>query len=136
RCSSGTYVRSLADDLGRSLGGGAHLRWLRRTAVGAFRIDDSVPLDSVTESALLPPAAAVSFLDRLVVGGNDLVAVRHGRQLDATHVGATGAGPWAVLTGDGALVAVYEAGGQEPSADAGMAEGARVLRAGVVVDAA
>ncbi|MGH9153990.1 MAG: tRNA pseudouridine(55) synthase TruB, partial [Acidimicrobiales bacterium] len=44
-CSSGTYVRSLAADLGAALGGGAHLRRLRRTAVGPFTLDEAVPLD-------------------------------------------------------------------------------------------
>ncbi len=44
-CSSGTYVRVLAADLGTALGGGAHLRALRRTAVGGFSVAEAVPLD-------------------------------------------------------------------------------------------
>ncbi|HHW84152.1 MAG TPA: tRNA pseudouridine(55) synthase TruB, partial [Actinomycetales bacterium] len=47
-CSSGTYVRALARDLGASLGVGGHLTALRRTRVGPFRVEDSHPLDSLT----------------------------------------------------------------------------------------
>jgi tRNA pseudouridine55 synthase len=46
-CSKGTYIRSLARDLGEALGCGAHLQALRRTAVGAFVIEDAVPLDAL-----------------------------------------------------------------------------------------
>ena len=46
-CSSGTYVRSLAADLGAALGGGAHLRNLRRTAVGPFTLAEAVPLEAL-----------------------------------------------------------------------------------------
>src|SRR5438270_255562 len=47
-CSSGTYVRTLAADIGTALGGGAHLTNLRRTAIGSFTVDDATPLDDVT----------------------------------------------------------------------------------------
>ena len=57
-CSSGTYIRTLAADLGRLLGGGAHLRHLRRTAVGSFTLDMAAPPD---ECELLPVAAAVAL---------------------------------------------------------------------------
>jgi tRNA pseudouridine55 synthase len=48
-CSKGTYIRSLARDLGEALGCGAHLEALRRTAVGTFLVEDAIPLDRVTE---------------------------------------------------------------------------------------
>lgn len=64
-CSKGTYIRTLADDLGRELGVGAHLTALRRTAHGPFRIEDAIPLDQVEEhdwsdpfSGLLPLTTA------------------------------------------------------------------------------
>lgn len=60
-CSSGTYVRTLASDLGRALGGGARLRALRRTAVGGFGLDEARPVES---PVLLPMAAAVSQIGR------------------------------------------------------------------------
>ena len=59
-CSSGTYVRVLAADLGRALGGGAHLRHLRRTAIGSFGLDRARPLDALGPDAVLAPAAAVA----------------------------------------------------------------------------
>lgn len=47
-CSSGTYIRSLADDIGRELGIGAYLKELRRTRIGTYRIEDATPLDKLT----------------------------------------------------------------------------------------
>jgi tRNA pseudouridine55 synthase len=103
-CSSGTYVRSLADDLGRLLGGGAHLRNLRRAAIGSFTTAEARPLDDL---AVLPPATAVRDLAALTVDPAGAVAVGHGRALPCPD----GPGPWAVLDGDGGLLAVYEADG-------------------------
>ncbi|HVM03219.1 MAG TPA: tRNA pseudouridine(55) synthase TruB, partial [Acidimicrobiales bacterium] len=111
-CSSGTYVRSLAADLGAALGGGAHLRRLRRTAVGPFTLDEAVPLDQAGPASLLPPAAAVRHLAPAVVGPEVAAAVATGKVLDPGALGVTGDGPWAVLGGDGALLAVYEAHGE------------------------
>ncbi len=109
-CSSGTYVRSLAADLGHLLGGGAHLRNLRRTAVGGFGLDDAVALDALTPEHLLPVAAAVGHLPSVVVGGDVAVAVGHGKVLDRSDLGAEGDGPWAVIgADDGELKAVYAA---------------------------
>jgi tRNA pseudouridine55 synthase len=98
-CSSGTYVRALAADLGRALGGGAHLRALRRTAIGPFTEARATPLDAIE---LLPPSEAVGHLPRLDVD-RDRVAVGGVVSGDA----ADGDGPWAVLDGD-ELLAVYE----------------------------
>ncbi|MFP5375380.1 MAG: tRNA pseudouridine(55) synthase TruB [Acidimicrobiia bacterium] len=111
-CSSGTYVRSLAADLGAALGGGAHLRRLRRTAVGPFTLDEAVPLDQAGPASLLPPAAAVRHLAPAVVGPEVAAAVATGKVLDPGALGVAGDGPWAVLGGDGALLAVYEAHGE------------------------
>jgi tRNA pseudouridine55 synthase len=98
-CSSGTYVRSLAADLGRALGGGAHLRALRRTAIGPFTEAMAHPLET---PELLPPSAAVAHLPRLVVA-RERVAVGGVVPGDT----AEGDGPWAVFDGD-ELLAVYE----------------------------
>ncbi len=107
-CSSGTYVRSLAADLGTALGGGAHLRNLRRLAVGPFRVELACPLDELDARALHPPTALVAHLSTLAVGDDQAVAVRHGQILDRRLVGATGEGPWALLDASGSLLAVYE----------------------------
>jgi tRNA pseudouridine55 synthase len=109
-CSAGTYVRSLAADLGTALGGGAHLRALRRLAVGPFGIDEAVPLDRLAPERLLPPAEALRGRPRVVVDGELAAQVRHGRVLEAAALGVgppTGRGPWAVLDPEGELLAVY-----------------------------
>jgi tRNA pseudouridine55 synthase len=108
-CSSGTYVRSLAADLGTALGGGAHLRCLRRTAIGPFTTDAAVALDDVDESRVLPAEQAMAFLPPIVVAGDELVGVRHGRPLATPNEPASVSEPaFAVLDPDGHLVAVYE----------------------------
>jgi tRNA pseudouridine55 synthase len=107
-CSSGTYVRSLAADLGAELGGGAHLRRLRRTAVGPFTVDEAVPLEALSPERLLPPAEALRGRPRVVVDDDMAALVRNGRVFDDDSLGVTGDGPWAVVEADGALLAVYE----------------------------
>ena len=108
-CSSGTYVRSLAADLGEGLGGVAHLRALRRTAVGPFGEDRARPVE---ELDLLPPLAAVGHLPEVVVDEEVASLVGTGRRLDrAGPVPFPGDGPWAVVGPDGALLAVYRADG-------------------------
>lgn len=102
RCSSGTYIRSLAADLGVALGGGAHLRNLRRTAVGSFDLAEAAPPDT---AALLPVHTAVRDLEQVSVDEATAGLVAHGRILDRW----SGTGPWAVSDAEGELIAVYEA---------------------------
>ena len=101
-CSSGTYIRSLAADLGTALGGGAHLRLLRRTSVGGFTLEDAGTIESPTISA------AVQHLESALVDEDTAVLVGHGRILSREQLQVSGVGPWAVLGEDGALLAVYE----------------------------
>jgi len=101
QCSSGTYVRTLAADLGHLLGGGAHLRNLRRTAIGSFTVADAHPIDAVE---LLPPFVALRDYANVTVDEATAALVATGRVLDAF----AGEGPWVVLGPDGALLAVYE----------------------------
>ncbi|MCU1493757.1 MAG: truB [Acidimicrobiaceae bacterium] len=107
-CSSGTYVRVLAADLGALLGGGAHLRALRRHAVGQFLARDAVELDELARSDVRSPSGLVAHLPQLVVGEELLAPVGYGKVLDRRALGATGDGPWAITDGSGALLAVYE----------------------------
>jgi tRNA pseudouridine55 synthase len=100
-CSPGTYIRTLAADLGNGLGGGAHLRNLRRTAVGEFTIDQAAPPD-ICE--LLPVDRAVRSLERIEIDETTAALVADGRVLSSW----AGTGPWAVFRPDGQLVAVYE----------------------------
>lgn len=104
QCSKGTYIRSLADDLGRLCGGGAHVRALRRTAVGSFTVAEARPPD---EAALLSPAEALRDLARVEVADEVAARVCRGAVLDAAE-GFDGAGPWAVVDLRGELLAVYE----------------------------
>ncbi len=109
RCGSGTYVRSLAADIGAALGGGAHVGMLRRTAIGSFTEDQAQPVDdpvllSLTEG--LRDQLSVRAVDEIAL------AVRHGKVLERAAFGLDGdsvAGPWAVIGADGELLAVYEA---------------------------
>jgi len=113
-CSSGTYVRVLAADLGHALGGGAHLRELRRTAIGPFTVADAVALDDLGLEAVRPPLALVA--DRAAAQVDDAVAldVAHGKVLPVEIIGpplADGAELptwWPVLAPDGSLLAIYE----------------------------
>jgi len=113
RCSAGTYVRALAADLGTALGGGAHLRALRRTRAGPFAEADAHTLPEIEaafaagdHSFLRPPLDALGF-ERFEVTGDTAVAVTHGRPLPASSIGARG-GPVALLDATGDLLAVYE----------------------------
>lgn len=109
-CSSGTYVRTLAADVGSALGGGAHLRNLRRTAIGPFTVERAVPLDDVGVGQVLPPAQALPHLATVSVDADLAAAVAVGKVLERATLGVEGDGPWAVVDGDGArLLAVYEA---------------------------
>ena len=104
-CSSGTYVRTLAADLGHALGGGAHLRNLRRTAIGSFTLAEARPLEEIV---VIAPAEALRDYPSVVVRDDILAAVGHGKVLAATDLGVEGDGPWAVLAESGDLLAVYE----------------------------
>jgi tRNA pseudouridine55 synthase len=88
-CGKGTYIRALARDLGTTLGCGAHLAALQRTAVGPLRIDAAVSLDDLINDPaqlhvhLLPPAAAVAGLPRIDIDSEGAQRIRHG--LPLTH---------------------------------------------------
>lgn len=109
-CSAGTYVRSLAADLGARLGVGASLAALRRLASGRFTVDDAVDLDTVAAagadgtlaSLLIPPAAAVADYPAITVDAAAARALGHGQTLPATGRD----GPVAAVTRDGTLVAM------------------------------
>ncbi|MHB1988450.1 MAG: tRNA pseudouridine(55) synthase TruB [Acidimicrobiales bacterium] len=112
-CSSGTYVRVLAADLGERLGGVAHLRSLRRLSVGSFGDSETITLDSVGPESVLPPAGLVRDLPSVTVESEVLEAICHGKILDKASVGVAGDGPWALLDPDGDLVGVAETRGRD-----------------------
>ncbi|HMD88419.1 MAG TPA: tRNA pseudouridine(55) synthase TruB [Anaerolineaceae bacterium] len=90
-CSSGTYVRSLAHDLGEALGCGAHLVGLRRTKSGRFTLRDAVPLRRLREAFdtgnwyqfLIPAAEALSDWPAIELSHDQLEAIRHGHRIPA-----------------------------------------------------
>lgn len=102
--SGGTYLRSLARDLGERLGCGGHLAALRRTAVGPFRLDDAVPAQALTPAHVMDPARLVSDLPQRALDAGERDAIVHGRPVTArgTETGTV------ALTAQGALVAVGE----------------------------
>ena len=106
RCSSGTYVRALARDLGSSLGVGGHLTMLRRTRVGPYRLDAARGLAELAEQFQVIPlaeAAAAAFPVRPLTEA-EAQSLSHGASLN----GAGAAGPVAALAPDGTLVALVE----------------------------
>jgi tRNA pseudouridine55 synthase len=91
RCGKGTYIRSLARDLGQRLGCGALVQTLRRTRVGPFDAADAVPLEAdaaLARAKLLPPARAVSeWHHRLQLPGEALAWLRQGQEVAVSPVG-------------------------------------------------
>lgn len=86
RCSSGTYVRALARDLGRRLGVGAHLTGLVRTDIGPLGLGMASPLGALTDAAtiigrLIPPALALAHLPAVEVSRSDADRIRQGQSI-------------------------------------------------------
>jgi tRNA pseudouridine55 synthase len=128
-CGTGTYIRSLAADLGTALGGPAHLGSLRRLRVGAFTEDDAHDLDTIAaapDTALCSPREAMRALEPFVVDVDQARAVGHGTAFPVTVADAAGlgSGPFAVIGPDGDLLAVYERRGAmlRPSVVVGVQE--------------
>lgn len=107
--SAGTYVRSLARDIGAKLGCGAHLTALRRTAVGPLLLADAVAPEAVTKTTLQDAAILVAHLPRRQVDKKEREAVVHGRPIPTTEV-ADGRRLTAIFSGD-ELLAVGEQSG-------------------------
>ena len=102
--SAGTYLRSLARDVGETLGCGAHLAALTRTRVGPFRLADAVAPDAISAADLRDPAALVADLPRRELDEAGRAAVVHGRAVPA----GKGEGGRVALFSGGQLVAVAE----------------------------
>ncbi|MDU0344208.1 tRNA pseudouridine(55) synthase TruB [Microbacterium sp. KSW2-29] len=111
-CTSGTYIRALARDLGRALGVGGHLTALRRTRIGAFDVAAAASVDDLSEDALLAPAtAAAVVMGALAVGADEARDLRHGKRIDG---GGRLTGPVAAaIDPDGRLVGVVEKRGAQ-----------------------
>jgi tRNA pseudouridine55 synthase len=111
RCSSGTYIRAIARDVGAALGVGGHLTVLRRTAVGPFTLADAHTLEELAEHVAVLPIAEVarrSFPSR-DVGEEDAASVAVGRKLALDLVAE---GPVALFDPAGEFIALYEQAGE------------------------
>lgn len=119
-CSSGTYIRSLARDLGAGLGVGGHLTALRRTRIGPFAVGDAGPLDAVAPM-ISPADAAASVLGRFDVTADEARDLRHGKRLPgaAARLPTT---PMAAVGPDGALVGIVERRGGDVKSAMNMPE--------------
>jgi tRNA pseudouridine55 synthase len=109
-CSSGTYVRAIARDVGHALGVGGHLAQLRRLRIGEFSVEDGLQLDRDTpademRAQLRPPEEAVAGLERLDLDLETAEAFRHGRP--ASWGRGRLDGPAAAFV-DGSLIAIVE----------------------------
>lgn len=112
-CSSGTYIRALARDLGDDLGVGGHLTALRRTRVGPFDVADAVGQDDIAASAATAPAeVAVRALGGIDVTADEARDLRHGKRLAGAAARLSGRVAAAVDPG-GELVGIVEARGDD-----------------------
>lgn len=124
-CSSGTYIRALARDLGEGLGVGGHLIALRRSRIGPFAVGDAASIDAIGESALAAPAAvATAVLGRLDVTADEARDLRHGKRLVGAASRLT-TDEAAAIDPDGWLVGIVERRGGDVRSVMNMAEEAR-----------
>ena len=107
--SAGTYLRSLARDIGAKLGCGAHLTALRRTAVGPLRLADAVAPEAATRAALQDAAILVGHMPRRQVDKKERDAVVHGRPMKADPI-AESRSPIAVFDGTELLAVAEQVG--------------------------
>jgi len=124
-CSSGTYIRSLARDLGAALGVGGHLTALRRTRVGPFDVRDAVTIDALEGAPVLTPGAAAGrVLSVLPVTADEARDLRHGKRLAGQAARLDG--PLAAaIEDDGTLVGIVEKRGADVKSAMNMPEVSR-----------
>ena len=118
RCSTGTYIRGLARDLGEYLGVSAHLTELRRLAIGPFHVDDALGPEALLDSAevgraTISPLDAVSHLPRLEVTREEAVRLQSGQSLSLDEEASPeGEGEHAVVFGSHLLAVAVREGRQ------------------------
>lgn len=124
-CSSGTYIRALARDLGAMLGVGGHLTALRRTRVGPFDVAVAVVLDDLDGAATLAPAeAAGRILQPIHVSAEEARDLRHGKRLGGQAQRLDGALA-AAIDDEGTLVGIVEKRGADLKSAMNMPEAGR-----------
>jgi tRNA pseudouridine55 synthase len=117
-CSSGTYIRTLADDIARALGGRAHLTKLRRTRIGALGVDRASSVGTLVEAIddgsldrlTIAPSDALASFDEVLVDEPTSFRVRNGRPLPAETAAGEVGDLVRVCADDSGLIAVYRRG--------------------------
>jgi tRNA pseudouridine55 synthase len=114
-CSSGTYIRSLARDLGDGLGLGGHLTALRRTRVGPFRVEDARPIEGLDVADRIIPAAdaATILFERFELTEQQALDLTHGKRIHVPDRENGGGVPVAAIAPTGHLVGLIEFRGKE-----------------------
>ncbi len=102
-CSAGTYIRTLGADLGSALGGGAHIRNLRRIRSGHYSVEETGTID---EAPLLPIVELTRGMDPIALDQSEVSLAQNGGRLKIDRM--QGDGPWALVDADRNLVAVHE----------------------------
>jgi len=103
-CGKGTYIRSIARDLGARLGVGGLVQTLRRTRIGPFTAEEGIGVDAEPASVeLLPPCAAVAGLERVPVSADEIRRLRQGQPVERAM---SGEGKAAMVDEFGRLVAI------------------------------
>jgi len=115
-CSAGTYIRTLAEDLGKRLDVGAHLVELRRTRAGRFKIHDAITLErlvefadsSLADSKIIPPDAVLSHLPAIELTADEITHTIHGIDLNvqSTVLNCEGGAAVRLRSADNKLIAV------------------------------
>lgn len=113
-CSKGTYIRTLIEDLGLSLGCGAHVTMLRRVKAGPFAIADSYKLSDLEqhddlESVLLPMECLLGDLQKIFLSSSDAQLIRHGRQITNVNYMSLTSKVVALITNENELLGIGEA---------------------------
>ncbi len=103
RCGSGTYIRTIAADIGAALGGGAHLRYLRRTAIGRHTEAQSA---NVEDATIISLADGLADYPTVTLDEATVARVRNGQRLGEDML--SGDGPWVLVDEAQAVVAVHE----------------------------
>ncbi|MFZ2529579.1 MAG: tRNA pseudouridine(55) synthase TruB, partial [Rhodococcus sp. (in: high G+C Gram-positive bacteria)] len=114
-CSSGTYVRALARDLGAALGVGAHLTALRRTKVGPFGLEHARTLEQLADDPALSldiDAAARTAFESRSIGDDEAALLANGRWLEPIGLG----GVYAAVDARGRVAALLQEKGKRASA--------------------
>lgn len=109
RCSSGTYIRAIARDLGASLGVGGHLTALRRSMIGPFSVANAAELESLDVAAALiaPATIATALFPVFALDADQALDLGHGKRLVAERPEGS-KGPVAAIAPDGRLVGLLE----------------------------